>query len=230
MDDQRFYKTDKTGGGQVDVIHPTTTVAGEAAAYLKQVYAMLAASLLVAVAAGTVGMGLPFAHEHPILIIVVNLITFFALLKFQNMPLLFLFTGTSGLTLGPVLAMYVAAGMSGIVGQAALMTGITFGGLSLYALTTHRDFSMMGGMLFAGLIVILVGGIINLFVASSAFSFALAAMGTLIFSGYILFETQQYKMQPWAVPPVVAAASMYLNIVNLFLSLLRILGIFGGED
>ncbi|MBF0125591.1 MAG: Bax inhibitor-1/YccA family protein [Magnetococcales bacterium] len=198
--------------------------------YLKQVYALLASSLIVAVGSGYVGMSLPFAREHPIILMLLMFGALFLAFKVQNAATLFLFTGLSGLSLGPVIAHYVGAGMSGVVGQAAFMTGAVFTGLTFYSLTTKRDLSMMSGMLFAGLIVVVVGGLINLFLHSTAVSFAISAAGCVIFSGYILYETQQLKAQPWAVAPSVAALSMYLNVVNLFTSLLRLLGILGGDD
>lgn len=203
---------------------------GLAVEYLKQVYALLAASLIVAVAAGYVGMTLPFAREHPIILMLLMFAAMFLAFKVQNAATLFLFTGISGLSIGPVIAVYVGAGLSHVVGQAVFMTGAVFVGLSFYAMTTRRDLSMMGGMLFAGLIVLLVGSLLNLFFHSTAISFALSACGSVIFAGYILYETQQLKANPGAVAPSVAALSMYLNVVNLFLSLLRLLGILGGED
>ncbi|MBF0192349.1 MAG: Bax inhibitor-1/YccA family protein [Magnetococcales bacterium] len=205
-------------------------VSSDVSVYLKQVYALLAASLLVAVASGYVGMTLPFAREHPIILMLLMFGAMFLAFKVQNAATLFLFTGISGLSLGPVIAHYVGAGMSGVVGQAAFLTGAVFTGLSVYSLTTKRDLSMMGGMLFAGLIVIVVGGLLNLFIQSSALSFAMSAVGSVIFAGYILFETQQLKASPWEVAPSVAALSMYLNVVNLFTSLLRLLGFLGGDD
>lgn len=208
----------------------TADQTGMAVDYLKQVYALLAASMIVAVAAGYVGMSLPFAREHPIVLLVLMLAAMFLAFKVQNAATLFLFTGISGLSIGPVIAVYVGAGLSHLVGQAVFMTSAVFIGLSAYALTTRRDLSMMGGMLFAGVIVLLVGSLLNLFFHSTALSFALSACGSVIFAGYILYETQQLKENPGAVAPSVAALSMYLNVVNLFLSLLRLLGILGGED
>ncbi|MEO5346322.1 MAG: Bax inhibitor-1/YccA family protein [Magnetococcus sp. YQC-9] len=202
----------------------------EVTTYLKQVYAMLAASLIVAVAAGFVGMTLPFAREHPFVLIIMMFGAMFLAFRIQNAATLFLFTGISGLSLGPVIAHYVGAGMAGVVGQAAFLTGAIFTGLSAYSLATKRDLSMMSGLLFAGLIVVVIGGLINLFVQSSAMAFALSAAGSVIFAGYILFETQQLKENPWAVSPSVAALSMYLNVVNLFTSLLRLLGLLGGDE
>ncbi|MEO5355596.1 MAG: Bax inhibitor-1/YccA family protein, partial [Magnetococcus sp. XQGC-1] len=134
------------------------------------------------------------------------------------------------LGLPPVIAHYVGAGMSAVVGEAVFMTGAVFTGLTFYSLTTKRDLSMMGGLLFAGLIVLIVGGVINLFLHSTALSFAMSAAGSVIFAGYILYETQQLKANPWGVAPSVAALSMYLNVVNLFTSLLRLLGILRGDD
>lgn len=202
----------------------------EVTTYLKQVYAMLAASLIVAVAAGYVGMTLPFAREHPFVLLFMMFGAMFLAFKVQNAATLFLFTGISGLSLGPVITHYVGAGMAGVVGQAAFLTGAIFSGLSVYSLSTKRDLSMMSGMLFAGLIIVVIGGLINLFVQSSAMAFGLSAIGSVIFAGYILFETQQLKENPWAVSPSVAALSMYLNIVNLFTSLLRLLGLMGGDE
>jgi modulator of FtsH protease len=201
-----------------------------AVAYLKQVYSLLAASLLVAVAAGWVGMTLPFAREHPYILMFMFFGAVFLAYKVQNTATLFLATGISGLSIGPIIAMYIGAGMSHIVGQAVFLTGGIFIGLTFYAMTTKKDFSWMGGMLFAGLIVVILGGLVNIFIGSTAMSFGLSAIGAMIFSGLILWETQQLRNNPWAVPPTVAALSMYLNVINLFLSLLRILGILGGDD
>ncbi|MBF0447629.1 MAG: Bax inhibitor-1/YccA family protein [Magnetococcales bacterium] len=198
--------------------------------YLKQVYALLAASLLVAVAAGWVGMSLPFAHEHPYILMFMFLGAVFLAYRVQNTATLFLATGISGLSIGPIIAFYVGAGLSHVVGQAVFLTASIFIGLTFYAMTTKRDFSWMGGMLMVGVIVLIVGGLLSYFMQSTALSFGLSAMGAIIFSGFILWETQQLKEHPWAVPPTVAALSMYINIINLFLSLLRLLGIMGSDE
>ncbi|MBF0137702.1 MAG: Bax inhibitor-1/YccA family protein [Magnetococcus sp. DMHC-1] len=198
--------------------------------YLKQVYLLLAASLLMSVGAGYVGMHTRFAFEHPILLLVLELGAFFLALYVKNTPTLFLFTGISGFTIGPIIAIYVSQGMSGAVGQAVFLTGAIFVGMTFYAMTTRRDLSMMGTFLFAGLIILLVGSLMNLFFHSTALSFALSAAGAVIFSLYIAWETQSLRDNPWAVAPQVAALSMYLNVVNLFLSLLRLLGILGSDD
>lgn len=230
LNDPKYPIHDKSQASPWGNVQATSNIETNVVTYLKQVYSLLAASLIVAVAAGYVGMTLPFAREHPIILMLLMFGAMFIAFKVQNAATLFLFTGLSGLSLGPVIAHYVGAGMSSVVGQAAFMTAAVFVGLSFYSLTTKKDLSMMSGMLFAGLIVLIVGGLLNLFLHSTALSFAMSAAGCIIFAGYILYETQQLKAQPWAVAPSVAALSMYLNVVNLFLSLLRLLGILGGDD
>ena len=211
-------------------VEETATLDSDVIGYLKQVYAMLTASLIVSLAAGYVGMTLPFAHEHPIMLMLMMFAAMFLAFKVKNAATLFLFTGISGLAVGPVIAIYVSAGLSHLVGQAVFMTSAAFGGLTLYALTTRRDLSMLGGIMFAGLIVLVVGGLLNLFFHSTALAFAMSAGGAVIFSGFILYETQQLRANPGAVAPSVAALSMYLNILNLFLSLLRLLSILSRDD
>lgn len=202
----------------------------ESLAYLKQVYALLAASLMLAVVTGYVGMRTPMVFEHLLLFTVAEFAALILAFFMRNTATLFLFVGLSGLTLGPMIAVFINAGLSSAVGQALFLTGTAFSGLTLYALTTRRDLSVLGGILFAGLLVVVVGAVVNLFLQASALSFAVSALGAVIFSGYIVYETQQYKMNPWAIPPASAALSLYLNVVNLFIVILRLLGIFGQDD
>jgi modulator of FtsH protease len=208
----------------------TARADSSAVTYLKQVYALLASSMMVAVAAGWVGMTLPFAREHPYILMFMFFGAVFLAFKVRNVATLFLATGISGLSVGPLIAHYVGGGMSNIVGQAAFLTGGIFIGLTFYAMVTKKDFSWMGGMLFAGLIIVVLGSLINIFVGSTAMAFGISAIGALVFSGLILWETQQLRNNPWAVPPTVAALSMYLNVLNLFISLLQVLGIMGRDE
>lgn len=220
----QFTKEAVTRQGRGVVLAP------EAAAYLKQVYSLLAASLMLAVAGGYVGMHTPFAMEHPFMLMFLQLGILLLAFKMKNTATLLLFTGVSGFSLGPIIAIYLHAGLSHVVGQAVFLTGGVFVAMTAVGLISQRDFSVWQGTLFAGLVVVLLGGIVNLFMQSTAISFAISAAGAVIFSGYILMETQALKENPWGEAPAIAALSMYLNVVNLFLSLLRLLGIFGGDD
>ncbi len=209
-------------------------VSADAITYLKQVYAILSASLLLAVVAGYVGMGIPALAMAGIggmlLRFAIMMGTAFLAFRKPGAPTLFLMTGTWGLLAGPIIAYYAGNGMSGIVGQALFLTAVITAGMSLYALTTKRDLSVFGGILFAGVIVILVGAVANIFFQSPALQFAIAGVGAVIFSGFIAYDTQQLKDNAWALPPAAGAVMLFMSIYNLFMMLLQLLGIFGGDD
>ncbi|MEG3637937.1 Bax inhibitor-1/YccA family protein [Magnetococcus sp. PR-3] len=212
----------------------TGAATGASVSYLQQVYAFLAAGMFLAVVAGYVGMTSEVAYmmRGNILISLGALLGTMILVSWKpSAPTLFLMTGTWGFMGGPVIAMYVNAGASHIVGQAAFMTGAIFTAMTFYAMTTKRDFSFMGGMLMAGFVVILVGGLLNFFIFESpAVTFALSAVGALIMTGFLLYETQMIKQNPGIMHPAAAAASLFATIYNLFMMLLQLLGIMNSDD
>jgi modulator of FtsH protease len=108
-------------------------------------------------------------------------------------------------------------------------TGVIFLGLSGYALTTRRDFSFLGGMLFVGLVVILIAAIANIFLAIPAMSLAISAVVILLFSGFILYDTSRI-INGGQTNYIMATVSLYLNIFNIFIHLLNILGALGGNN
>jgi modulator of FtsH protease len=97
-----------------------------------------------------------------------------------------------------------------------------FTGLSAYALTTKRDFSALGGFLGMGLFVVIGASILNLFLGASVLSLAIASVTILLFGGFVLYDTQR-MLRDGDLEPVPAALSLYLNFLNLFMALLRIL-------
>ena len=200
------------------------------ATFVKQTYQLLAASLLAATAGayiGTNSASLLSGGAYWIAVIAEFACLFGLMYARKNaklaLILLFAFTFISGLVLGPTLARYIGAGMGNVITQAFLMTTVAFGGLSVFAMNTKRDFSAMGKFLFIALIVIVVASLINIFVGSSMLSLAVSGAGALIFSGYILYDTQNIIRGAYD-SPVLAAVSLYLDILNLFISLLHILG------
>lgn len=200
------------------------------ATFIKQTYQLLAASLLAATAGayiGTNSASLLSGGAYWIAVIAEFACLFGLMFARKNaklaLILLFAFTFISGLVLGPTLARYIGAGMGNVITQAFLMTTVAFGGLSVFAMNTKRDFSAMGKFLFIALIVIIVASLINIFVGSSMLSLAVSGAGALIFSGYILYDTQNIIRGAYD-SPVLAAVSLYLDILNLFISLLHILG------
>ena len=207
-------------------------------AFVKETYKFFAGSLLF----GTIGayIALPFA---PMIsggamfgIFALEIIALIALAFLKEKPvvnvlLLFTFTFLTGVALVPLLYSVLAlpAGVS-IVAQALLGTTIVFGIMSLYAIKTKSDLSSWGKILFIALIGIIVAGLINL-VAGYFFGFqnaglvsvVISGIATIVFTLYIAYDTQNIIRGRYD-SPIMAAISLYLDVYNLFVSLLHILG------
>jgi len=148
----------------------------------------------------------------------------------MGLPVVFLFTGLLGAALGPMLNRYLALPNGAeMVMQALGGTAIIFFSLSAYVLTTKKDFSFMGGFLFAGLMVVIVGAI-GAMVASyffgvdiSLFSLVLSGAIVLLMSGLILFDTSRI-INGGETNYIMATVGLYLNLYNLFTALLHIIG------
>lgn len=139
-------------------------------------------------------------------------------------------TGLLGLGLGPLLTQYLAIPGGGkLVATALGGTGTIFLGLSAYALTTRRDFSFMGGFLFAGMIVVLLAMIGNMFLEIPALHLTISAVMVLLMSAMILFDTSRI-INGGETNYIRATVSLYLDLYNLFVSLLQLLTAFSGND
>ncbi len=204
---------------------------GERLAFLKKVYGLLAASLLSATVGAFLGMGplLPVVASAGLLTFVLFIGAFFFLMYAQrkpglNMVALFSFTTIAGLMIGPMLSMYIAAGAGGVVVEALALTTITFVGLTAYVIISKKDFSFMSGFLITGLIILIVGGLINIFLQSSVMHFVFSAAGVLLFSCFILYDTSNIIRRYSTEDYVSATVSLFLDIFNLFIHLLSLLG------
>ena len=120
-------------------------------------------------------------------------------------------------------------GGSELIMQAFGATALVFFGLSGYVLTTKKDFSFMGGFLIVGLIVAVVASLANIFFQIPALSLAVSAAIVFIMSGFILYDTSRI-INGGETNYIRATVSMYLNIYNLFTSILHLLGAFGSDD
>ena len=156
----------------------------------------------------------------------------FVLPKTQNsaagVPVIFLITGLLGFGLGPMLSHYLSVNPS-IVMLAMGGTGTIFLGLSGYALTTRKDFSFMGGFIFVGMLVAIGAMVVNIFLGIPALALAVSAAVIMIMSGFILFQTSA-MINGGETNYIAATAGLFLSILNIFTSLLHILGAFGGDD
>ncbi|WP_283130453.1 Bax inhibitor-1/YccA family protein [Enterovibrio norvegicus] len=181
--------------------------------------------------------GVSMAANMPYPGIIITLVGFYGLLflteknKNNSMGLVFtfLFTGFLGYTLGPILNMYVGAGLGWAIAPALGGTALTFMACSAYALTTKRDLSFLNGMLMAGFVVLIVGIIANIFLQMPMLSVAISGIFVLFSTGVILLTTQSI-IRGGETNYISATISLYVSIYNLFLSLLQLLGIFGGDD
>lgn len=202
---------------------------------LKNTYLLLAMTLLFS--AGTAAAAMVFDLPHPGLI--VTLVGYFGLLfltnRYSNSALgivfVFALTGFMGMTLGPILNMYVKAFSNGteLIMMALGGTGVMFLGLSAYALTTRKDFSFITGFLMVGVWVAFFAGIAALLFSIPMLSLAVSAMFIVLMSGMILLQTSQI-INGGETNYILATVSLYVSLFNLFTSLLQILGVYGSDD
>ena len=201
---------------------------------LKNTYMLLGMTL----AFSAVTAGISMALNLPAFMGLVFSIIGFALLFVVNrmadsakgLPAIFAFTGVMGAGLGPLLNAYLAMpGGPQLVMQSLAGTAFIFFGLSAYALQSKRDFSFMTGFLFAGLIVAIVAMIANIYLGIPALSLTISAAVVMIMSGLILVDTSRI-INGGETNYIRATVGLYLNIYNLFVHLLHLLGAFGGDD
>jgi len=142
----------------------------------------------------------------------------------------FAFTGLLGFGLGPTLNYYMEfANGARIISLSLAGTGIIFLGLSGYALTTKKDFSFLGGFLVAGMIMIIIASIANIFLGFTGLSLAISSIAIMIMSGFILYDTSRI-INGGETNYIHATVNLYLNIYLIFVHLLNLLGILGGDD
>jgi len=148
----------------------------------------------------------------------------------KGIGVVFAITGLLGFGLGPLLSMYLAMPNGPQVVMTALGgTAVICTGLSLYALTTRRDFTFLGGFLVVGLLLVLVAALANIFLQIPAMSLAIASVVILIMSGFILYDTGRI-VNGGETNYVLATVGLYISIFNIFVHLLHLLGAFSGND
>ncbi len=147
----------------------------------------------------------------------------------KGIGVIFAITGLLGFGLGSILSLYAALPKGPqVIATAFGGTGLIFLGLSGYALTSKRDFSFLGGLLFAGMMMVVVAMLANLFFSLPALSLAISAVMILLMSGFILFDTSRI-LNGGETNYILATYSLYLSLFNLFISLLQLLGILGDD-
>lgn len=139
---------------------------------------------------------------------------------------LLVFAAVMGVSLSTILIAYTGES----VVRALLITACTFGAASLYGYTTGTDLSRMGGILFMAVIGLVIAGVINIFMQSTAMQFAISAIAVVAFTGLAAWDTQRLRvmyLENGGAPAQVAAMgalSLYLDVVNIFVALLSLTG------
>ncbi len=143
----------------------------------------------------------------------------------KNIALTLIFTFIEGIFIAPFLAL-AESRTPGIIGQAGLLTISTFAVLSLYAVVSKRDFSAWGSFFMVGLWVLIATSLISFFIPSALGSLWIAAGTVLVFSGLLVFDTWRIVRSGEYGPDdyVPAAVNIYLDLLNLFLAITRLLG------
>jgi modulator of FtsH protease len=203
--------------------------------FLKATYQLFASSLMAATVGAYLGLGMAsFVASWFWGLVILEFALLFGLYAVKDKPginlaVLFGFTFMSGLTLTPLLSsVFNMPGGASIVAQAFLMTSVAFGAISMFALTTKKDYSFMGKFLFIAVIILIVGAISNIFIGSPVLQLGIAIVGALVFSAFILYDTQQIIKGGFSTP-IEAAIALYIDFLNLFVSLLQILAAFAGN-
>ena len=206
----------------------------ERATLVRRTYGLVFVSVIVT------ALGVAFARTQPALMQaviehpIITMLAMFAPLWMamrarhsypRNLILVLLFTFIEGLFIAPFLTL-AERQSPGIVGQAGILTLSTFGVLSLYALISKRDFSAWGSFFFVGLWVLIATSLLNMFFPTALGTLWIASGTVLVFSGLLVFDTWRIVRSGAYGPDdyVPAAVNIYLDLLNLFLAIVSLLG------
>ena len=172
----------------------------------------------------------------PIILIVAQLgLVVYLSARVQNMSasqatgVFLLYAGLTGITFSSIFLMYTAASIT----STFVVTAGTFGAMSLYGYTTKKDLTSMGGFMFMGLIGIILASVVNIFLQSSGLHMIITYVGILVFIGLTAYDTQKIKemnilgnegTDEDTKEAIRGALTLYLDFINLFLMLLRLMG------
>ncbi|XP_061721367.1 protein lifeguard 4-like [Cydia fagiglandana] len=199
--------------------------------FIRKVYGLLAVQLLATLAISTVFLQVSpvksFIHENDWMVFIAFILSIGTLLALivkrrdspANLYLLAAFTVVQSYTVGVIVSFYDTF----VVLQALALTFTVVFSLTLYTLNTKRDFSFMGYGLVAGLSVLIIGGLLQIFIQSSGLELLLAFGGAILFSLFLIFDTQQMMTNLSPEEYILATINLYMDIINLFLHILRIL-------
>lgn len=216
---------------------PALVLTGEMRATLvRRTYLLVFASVIVTM----MGTGLAMTQEallvsaakHPIITMLLAFVPLWMAMRTRHsapraLGFVFLFNLVMGVAIAPIIYVY-SRNEPGIVGQAGILTLSTFGILTAYAWVSRRDFSAWGSFLVVGLWVLIGTSLLNMFFQNQTAGLWIAGATVLIFGGLLVFDTWRLRTQYGPDDYVPAAVQIYLDLLNMFLAILSLLG--GGRN
>jgi FtsH-binding integral membrane protein len=204
----------------------------ERATLVRRTYTLVFASVIVTMLGAAFGLSQPAlmgaVARHPIIAFLCMLAPLWLAMRAprefpRNILLTFLFTFAEGVWLSPILFIYGRT-QPGVIGQAALLTLSSFAVLTLYATLSRRDFSAWGGFFTVGLWVLIATALLNMFFRNPAASLWISAGAVLVFSGLLVYDTWRLRNVFGPDDYVAAAVHIYLDLINMFVAILSLLG------
>ena len=238
--DRKFEPVLSPGAAVPAPVPQRAEIALDQSRVLRNTYWLLALAMLPTVAGAAAGMQLNFIALFkaapimtPLGMFALMLGSLFVVTRLRNSSwgvlALFAFTFISGLMLTPILT--VAAGFRNGGQLVALSGGLTaavFFALAAYATVSKRDFSFLGKFLFVGLILLIVASLANLFFQVPAVALTISAVAVMIFSLYLLHDLSNI-VRGGETNYVMATLNLFLDLFNIFISLLNLLLAFSGQ-
>ncbi len=206
------------------------------ATLVRRTYSLVFASVIVTMIGTSVAMTqealLLSAARHPFITMILAMVPLWMAMKSREsapraLGFVFLFNLVMGVSIAPIIYVY-SRNEPGIVGQAGILTLSTFGILTLYAWVSRRDFSAWGSFLTVGLWVLIGTSLLNMFFKNQTAGLWMAAVGVLLFSGLLVYDTWRLRNVYGPDDYVPAAVQIYLDLLNMFLFILQLLG--GGRN
>lgn len=199
---------------------------------LRNTYTMLSLMLGLSAVTAAIAVSRNFAVPNVWLLLAFMIGMPYAIYAFRNsvagLALSFVYAAAFGFFLGPIVGIYLQINPK-IPLYAFTATAVIFASLTMYAMTTKRDMSFMGGFLVVGSVVVLLAVIANIFLKIPMLSIVISAVVVLLCSGYILYTTQS-MVRGGEDNYIVLATSLFGDIWVLFLHLMRLFSFFSGED
>ncbi len=204
----------------------------ERATLVRRTYTLVFASILVTIAGVAFGTSQPSimsaVAQHPFITMLLTIAPLFAAMSFRdafpaNLGLVFLFTFVEGVAISPVIYV-MGQTQPGVVGQAGLLTASAFAVLTAFAWISKRDFSAWGSFFVVGLWVLIATSLLNLFFHNDTASLWIAGAAVVVFSGLLIFDTWRLRNVFGPNDYVRAAVTIYLDLLNMFMAILSLLG------